>query len=287
MATEDLLKGEARERPRMAILAGLAAVFTLLGSLAGRLVAGSPPQNLPGALLFYHEHQVSQYISGACSAIGAVLIAFVLDFLYRATRARNPAVPWQIRPLPWIGGFGVALFTIVYQVALAVNVNHFATEGSQTYEEAKKAVEAGVPPLFGLFVQLALALAIVLISINAMRVGLVTRFMGYLGVISGALFVLAFVPIPIVQVYWLGMLAMLFLGRTPSGTPPAWQSGEAMPWPSAAEMREQRVRDAEARRGDDDVVEGETTTFPDDPRSDPRDDAPATPDSRRKRKKRR
>jgi len=50
---------------------------------------------------------------------------------------------------------------------------------------------------------------------------------------------------------------MLFAGRSPSGTPPAWQSGEAMPWPSPAEMREQRVRDAEARRdGGDDVVEG-------------------------------
>jgi hypothetical protein len=122
----------------------------------------------------------------------------------------------------------------------------------------------------------------VLISINAMRVGLLTRFLGYLGVISGALFVLAFVPIPIVQVYWLGMLAVLFLGRSPSGTPPAWQSGEAMPWPSAAEMREQRVRDAEARRGGfdaDDVV------VPDD--ASQLDSLPGMPGSRRKRKKRR
>ena len=229
----------------------MAGVFTLLGSLVGRLVAGSPPDNLPAALLFYRDHQGSQYASAACSVIGAIAIAFVLDFLYRATRARNPALPKQIRPLPWIGGIGVAVFTIVYQVALAVNVDHFATQGSQTYEEARKAIDAGVPPLLGLFVQLALALAIVMISINAMRVGLLTRFLGYLGVISGALFVLAFVPIPIVQVYWLGALAMLFAGRSPNGTPPAWQSGEAMPWPSPAEMREQRVRDAEARRGGD------------------------------------
>jgi hypothetical protein len=282
MATEDLLQAEARERRRMAIVAGIAAVFTLLGSLVGRIAAGAPPDNLPAALLFYHEHQVSNYVSAACSVVGAVAIAVVLDFLYRATRARNPDLPWQIRPLPWVGGIGVAVFTVAYQVALGVNVEHFATEGSQTYEEARKAIEAGIPPLFGLFVQLALALAIVLISINAMRVGLLTRFLGYLGVISGALFVLAFVPIPIVQVYWLGMLAVLFLGRSPSGTPPAWQSGEAMPWPSAAEMREQRVRDAEARRGGfdaDDVV------VPDD--ASQLDSLPGMPGSRRKRKKRR
>jgi hypothetical protein len=60
-----------------------------------------------------------------------------------------------------------------------------------------------------------------------------------------------------VQAYWLGALAMLFAGRSPNGTPPAWQSGEAMPWPSAAEMREQRVRDAEARRGGDEPADGD------------------------------
>jgi hypothetical protein len=282
MATAETLQAEARERPRMTIVAIVAGVFTLLGSLIARLVAGSPPDNLPAALLFYRDHQGSQYVSAACSVIGAIAIAFVLDFLYRATRARNPALPRQIRPLPWIGGFGVAVFTIAYQVALAVNVDHFATQGSQTYAEARKAIDAGVPPWLGLFVQLALALAIVMISINAMRVGLLTRFLGYLGVISGALFVLAFVPIPIVQVYWLGALAMLFAGRSPNGTPPAWQSGESMPWPSPAEMREQRVRDAEARRGGD-AVEGSVADSDDD-ESTGSGSGPAT--SKRKRKRR-
>jgi hypothetical protein len=278
MATAETLQAEARERPRMTVAAIVAAVFTLLGSILGRIASGSPPDNLPAALLFYRDNQASQYASAACSVIGAIAIAFVLDFLYRATRARNPQLPRQMRPLPWIGGLGVAIFTIAYQIALAVNVKHFATHGSQTYEEARKAIDAGVPPLFGLFVQLTLALAIVMISINAMRVGLLTRFLGYLGVISGALFVLAFVPIPIVQVYWLGALAMLFAGRSPSGTPPAWQSGEAMPWPSPAEMREQRVRDAEARRGGDDAVDGSVAEL---------DAEPAATPAKRKRKKRR
>lgn len=280
MATAEILQAEARARPRMTIVAIVAGTFTLLGSLVGRIAAGAPPDNLPAALLFYHDNQASQYVSAACSAIGAIAIAFVLDFLLRATAARTPRMPWQLRPLPWVGGIGVALFTLVYQIALAVNVEHFVTHGSHTYEEARKALDAGVPPLFGLFVQLALALAIVMIAINAMRVGLLTRFLGYLGVISGVLFVLAFVPIPIVQVYWLGALAMLFAGRSPSGTPPAWQSGEAMPWPSTAEMREQRVRDAEARRGGDDVVEGSTAGLEESTGM-----SPAT--SKRKRKKRR
>ena len=281
MATAEILEAEARERPRMAVVAIAAAVFTLAGSLVG-IAAGASPDNLPAALLFYDDNQVSQYVSAACSVIGAIAIAFVLDFLYRATKARNPELPRQIRPLPWIGGIGVAIFTVAYRVALGVNVEHFATQGSQTYEEARKAIEAGVPQLLGVIPQLALALAIVMISINAMRVGLLTRFLGYLGVISGALFVLMLVPIPIVQVYWLGALAALFAGRSPSGTPPAWQSGEAMPWPSAAEMREQRVRDAEARRGGD-VIEGSVADADDAPTS----AGPSSATSKRKRKKRR
>src|SRR5690349_377191 len=129
MATAETLQAETRERPRMAAVAIGAALFTLLGSLVGRIAAGSPPDNLPAALLFYRDNQGSQYVSAACSVIGAIAIAFVLDFLYRAARARNPELPWQIRPLPWVGGIGVAIFTVAYQISLAVNVEHFATQG--------------------------------------------------------------------------------------------------------------------------------------------------------------
>jgi len=280
MATAETLQAEARERPRVTVVAALAALFTLAGALVGR-VGSNAPNNLPAALLDYHQHPTAQYVSAGCSVIAALLVAVVLDFLFRAVRARNPELPWQIRPLVWAGGVGVAALVIASQIALAVNAKHFATQGSQTYEEARKAIEAGVPPVLGLLFQLVFAAAIVLVSIQAMRVGLLTRFLGYVGVISGALFLLPLVPIPIVQAYWLGALALLFAGRLPNGTPPAWQSGEAIPWPSTAEQREARIRAAEARRdngdnSDDDIVEGTV----DEPA-----DQPAA--ARRKRKKRR
>lgn len=285
MTTADTLQAEARERPRMAIVAIVAALLTLAGSLLGRIiVAGSMPDNLPAALLFYNRHQASQYVSAICSALGAIAVALLLDFLFRATRARNPELSPQLRWLPWAGGVGVAVFTVALQIALAIGERHFATHGSQTYEEARKTIETGPFTLIGLLVQLAFAVAIVLISVQAMRVGLLTRFLGYLGAISGVLFVFAFVPIPIVQVYWLGALAVLFLGRMPSGTPPAWQSGEAVPWPTAAEQREARVREAEARRGgkgtanESDVVEGTA--------SEPEDELPGLAPTKRKRKRR-
>lgn len=285
MTTVDTLQAEARERPRMTVVAGVAALLTLAGGLIGRIGANAP-NNLPAALLDYHRHPTAQYVSAGGSVIAAILVVVVLDFLLRATRARNPALPWQLRPLTWVGGIGVAALVVVSQVALAAGAKHFATQGSQTYEEARKAIEAGVPPVLGLLFQLVFAVAIVMISIQAMRVGLLTRFLGYVGAVSGALFLLPLVPIPIVQAYWLGALALLFAGRMPNGTPPAWQSGEAVPWPSQAELREQRVREAEVRRGGKrgDVVEGSVAESGDESAADAFGDDQG---ARRKKRKRR
>jgi hypothetical protein len=41
----------------------------------------------------------------------------------------------------------------------------------------------------------------------------------------------------VIQAFWLGALGALFLGRWPGGRGPAWESGEAEPWPSAAQRR--------------------------------------------------
>jgi hypothetical protein len=79
-----------------------------------------------------------------------------------------------------------------------------------------------------------------------MRAGLLTRFMGYLGIIAGILVLFVITPVPIVQTYWLVGLAVLFAGRWPSGMPPAWQTGRVERWPSSQELREQRMR---ARNG--------------------------------------
>jgi hypothetical protein len=117
------------------------------------------------------------------------------------------------------------------------------------------------------------------ICLNAMRVGLLTRFMGVLGIICGALIVLPILsPLPIVQTFWLGAMALLLAGRWPNGLPPAWVTGEAQPWPSQQEAREARaarVRGAKAQP--------EPAPEPQAPSGDGR----AHPSSRKKKRKRR
>jgi hypothetical protein len=40
-----------------------------------------------------------------------------------------------------------------------------------------------------------------------------------------------------VQAFWLGAIGSLYLGNWPGGRGPAWESGEAEPWPSPARRR--------------------------------------------------
>jgi hypothetical protein len=285
MATNDFLEAETRGRRPVAIVAGLAALVTLGAPLLARAVIGTAPtDNALTRALVQADNRAAILASAALSVIGLLGITYVLDFLLRATRARETATQPYVRPLLLAGGIGLAAFSGVLQVVTSIRVEHWATNGTQTWEELKQASDYGPLVFVGIATQLAFAFGFVLVSLNAMRAGLLTRFLGYLGVISAVLFVLAVLPLPIVQAYWLTMIALLLWNVGGAREPPAWRSGEAIPWPSSAEQREQRVRAAEARRGETsaepEVVEGDVTGAADAAA------APGQP-ARRKRKKRR
>src|SRR5882757_11483075 len=79
-------------------------------------------------------------------------------------------------------------------------------------------------------------------DMNAMRVGLLTKFMGYLGMIAAgaSLLLIGSAPALLIEVFWLLAVGYLLAGRWPNGDPVAWKTGQAEPWPTAAEVREQR-----------------------------------------------
>ena len=83
--------------------------------------------------------------------------------------------------------------------------------------------------------------------LHAMRVGLLTRFMGTLGMALGVSIVLvALFPLLLYVV----ALGLLFVGRLPGGRPPAWEAGEAIPWMAPGQA---------ATEPSDDAIEGEAT----------------------------
>ena len=88
-------------------------------------------------------------------------------------------------------------------------------------------------------------------DLGAMRVGLLTRWMGVLGIFSA---VLIFLPIggatlELVPSFWMVATAILYAGRWPNGMPAAWEAGEARPWPTQAQVRAERQAAAGQQNG--------------------------------------
>ena len=82
---------------------------------------------------------------------------------------------------------------------------------------------------------LGLVVMMIYTPLQAQRVGLLSRFFGSLGMALGASMILI-LPVALLGVLvWTGYLGLLFVGRVPGGRPPAWEAGEAVPWPRPGE----------------------------------------------------
>jgi hypothetical protein len=81
---------------------------------------------------------------------------------------------------------------------------------------------------FGLAGLIGFTIAVVYCALWGMRTGLLSRFWGSLGLALGAVFVF----FTLFTLVWFIYLGLLFAGWVPGGRPPAWASGQAMPWPS-------------------------------------------------------
>jgi hypothetical protein len=246
MSPAEVLAFEARWRTRAAIGAAAGAALVLGGGIGlVTTLSASKTDELTSQLLFYDHHSSSLLLATIVAGIGSICMIAPLVFLFRATKARRPQLPGVALITAWFGPIAAGLGQIALQVVLLDKAHTFATTGAQTYAQAKHLTDEGIlKAMQGLVLagQLSLGFAFVIISLNAMRVGLLTRFMGVLGIIVGVLFVIPLGTLQVVQPFWLLTLTALFLGRWPNGVPPAWQTGKAEPWPTQQELREEREK---------------------------------------------
>jgi hypothetical protein len=95
--------------------------------------------------------------------------------------------------------------------------------------------DASLAPLatgLGIAGALGFVVAIFYSCLWAMRTGLLSRFWGSLGMALGFATLLGLLPFLLI---WLIYFAFLMLGAVPGGKPPAWEAGEAIPWPTPGE----------------------------------------------------
>jgi hypothetical protein len=127
---------------------------------------------------------------------------------------------------------------------------------------------------------LGLAVGILYTCLQAMRVGLLTRFFGSLGMaLAVALVLLQLLPGVLLYTVAVGLL---ILGRWPGGRPPAWESGRAIPWPRPGEQR-----DEQDEPKDSDTIEGRGEEVEPDEGPEEPSPQPGPSEPRRKRKRRR
>jgi hypothetical protein len=226
--------------------AALAALAAVLFVIAAIVVASQGVGSASGdseLLRNVDAHRTAQMISSILQAIGVGLLALPLYYLFRSAKARSERMRGQL--------VGVVIAAPLFLAALAIlsgistlhaasdfvsnEVPHLVAKGvalnsDRANEIANETIsDAPLRPLaagFGLGGQLGFVVAMVYTCLYAMRVGLLTRFWGSLGMALGAVSFLFFQ----FALLWFVYLGILLLRR--DSLPPAWAAGEPVPWPT-------------------------------------------------------
>jgi hypothetical protein len=243
---EEQLRWE-RDNARWAAGAAFASgLLTIAASLYLNSKLGPSPSDSVESIKLLHAHKSDLLVAALLTAIGTVLLAPPLYYLFRATRFRREQLPAAIRYLILLAPVLAAVSTVIRQIQLAQVSDTVATKLPLPPKAADDLIKhevgtGGVVAVGGIATAAALGIAFmfILISLNAMRAGLLSRFMGVLGIIVGVLLVIPLQGnLPVVQVFWLAAIGMLILGLWPQGRGPAWDAGEAIPWPNAQDRRD-------------------------------------------------
>jgi hypothetical protein len=269
-AREQQLAWEARQRPRAGVAAIVAGVLALAAPLWRALALRDAPQagfleSLTQALQsgqigrevslkvavyeFYDDNALTLIGSGVVAALGLLALAWVVTFLAAATRARRPEFIRLAVYITLVGGVIYAISSILGPLGTVLAVQDFL-DGPRTVDDARDIGGSTLlitASLLGQIGPLAVVAGIFLVSLNAMRVGLLTRFLGILGVIGAILLIIPLMPLPVVQSFWIIAIGLMLLGV--GNLPPAWRTGNAEPWPTAMEGAQRRRAQEERKQG--------------------------------------
>jgi hypothetical protein len=235
---------------------------------------------------FLVQHQATLIIALAISSIGALAMIMPLRYLAAAERARSPTPSAVTGYLALYGPCILAAFVPAFEISLIVGAHSYLSHAARDAAAITAATAGGVRlalELIATFGQLAVAAVFIMVALRAMRVGLLTRMMGIVGIISGVLFLIPLTPLPVIQALWLVFFGAMLLGFGGRPLPEAWAAGEARPWPSRQAARPARpARPARsAQRG---LRRGAATSPPVPAPAAPRGPSPSASKKRKRRR---
>jgi hypothetical protein len=245
---QEVLAWEERWSRPAGIAALLAIVLVVVSQIVGSGIGGG--SGTAEQLIDINKHPGTQVISSVLLGLGFGLLGAPLYFLFRAARARSDRVRRQLvgvviaGPLFFAAAFVLVGFasvdrseTFVEETLPALEKENVKRESDKADEKAEDTLSEGTLAGLGSGLKFAGLLGLIVgmayTALWAMRTGLLTRFWGSLGIALAVVSVLGIFLY--FTLLWYVYLGLLLLGRVPGGRPPAWQSGEAEPWPTAGE----------------------------------------------------
>jgi hypothetical protein len=258
---EQALAWEARwSRP--AALAALAAIGFIVAAIVVATQAVGSSSGDSELLRNVDAHRSAQLLSSILQAIGVGLLALPLYYLFRAANARSETMRGQLVGVVVAAPLFLAALAILSGLSTLSAASDFlsdevprllakgvALNSDRANEVATDTIsDAPLRPLaagFGLGGQIGFVVAMFYTSMHAMRAGLLTRFWGSLGMALGAVSFIFFQ----FALLWFLYLGLLFAGWVPGGRPPAWETGEEMPWPTPGEKATDDLDEAPDKKG--------------------------------------
>ncbi len=200
---------------------------------------------------FISHHAFALIAGSVLAAIAVIILMLILLLLFDAASFRRPQMWPPARLLVLIGGLAVALASVAHEVVYAIETHNFAVGSDHTNHAVDQALTKSaaneIVAYLSLLAGLALVVGMVVVLINSLRTGLLPRWMAFLGMFSGLLILLPNVgaTLQLVPAFWMVMMGLLYSKRWPGqpprgGDPPAWEAGEARPWPTRAELQAER-----------------------------------------------
>jgi hypothetical protein len=219
---------ESGLRPRYAVIAFVAGLFIVASLLIQEVGYHNSLTEETVQLLTIHRRFPLDIIGAVLDGVGLLATGYMLYWLNSISLARDPRLSPLTRWLVMIGAPLMGALEIVTIAVYSVKASSFANGGPA--HEGYPAAYHLVHPVAIVLGVCSLAAGFIWSALNAMRVGLLPRPLGYGGVLAGALIIFAIGPISfIIQGAWLVCAAVVISGRW-ANDPPAWREGIAIPW---------------------------------------------------------
>ncbi len=276
MSRHDLLAWEERWSLPTALACLGAVAFVIAAIVVASQGVGSSSGEAE-LLRNIQAHRTAEMASSILQAIGVGLLAVPLFYLFRAAKGRSEKMRGQLVGVVVAAPLFLAVLALLTGLTNLHAASDFVTnevphllakkvplDSDRANEIASETVkEAPLRPLaagFGLGGQLGFVVAMAYTCLYAMRVGLLTRFWGSLGVGLGAVSFLFFQ----FALLWFIYLGVLLLRR--DSQPPAWQTGEPIPWPTPGDKAAADLAQAEEDEQPPKLEEPEQATDEEQPR---------------------